>query len=234
MFFKKGSDSVPLKPALYTEKIILTSLLDNTYPPGSALPNEKELSKEIGVTRTTLRETLQRLSAQGWITIRHGKSTIVNNYLQTGGLKILSTAVKYANNLPEKLIIDLLEFRYGVMPNIVSLAVTNAPDILLNYLKKASILKNDAKSYIDYDWGLQQMFVTNSGNSVYSFIFNDFTSLFKILAMEYFDLQKSRDASSDYYQKLYHAIKHNRGEIEEIVKKAMNDSIEIWRGLKDE
>ena len=234
MLFKKKNSAIPLKPALYTEKIILTSILDNIYPPGSVLPNEKELSDEIGVTRTTLRETLQRLSAQGWITIRHGKSTVVNNYLQTGGLKILSTAVKHANNLPEKLIIDLLEFRYGVMPNIVSLAVTNAPDVVLNYLKKASILKNDAKSYTDYDWGLQQMFVTNSGNSVYSFIFNDFTFLFKILAMEYFDLQKSRDASSDYYQKLYHAIKHNGEEIEEIVKKAMNDSIEIWKGLKDE
>ena len=224
---------MPLKPAQYTEEIILTSILDNTFLPGSALPNEKEFSNKIGVTRTTLRETLQRLSAQGWITIRHGKPTIVNDYLNTGGLKILSLAVKYANNLPESFIIDLLEFRYAIMPNIVKLAVENTPEIVLNHLKKTSKLKNDAKSYTDYDWSLQQMFVTNSGNSIYSFIFNDFTSLFKILAMKYFDLQKSREASSDYYQKLDYAIKNNSEKIEEIVKKSMNDSIGIWRELKN-
>ncbi len=44
-------------------------LLDGTYAPGAALPNERSLANEIGVTRPTLCEMLQRLANEGWITI---------------------------------------------------------------------------------------------------------------------------------------------------------------------
>ncbi|MGC6744236.1 GntR family transcriptional regulator [Escherichia coli] len=42
--------------------------------PGLFLPAERELSELIGVTRTTLREVLQRLARDGWLTIQHGKA----------------------------------------------------------------------------------------------------------------------------------------------------------------
>ena len=37
------------------------------------LPSERDLADKIGVTRTTLREVLQRLARDGWLTIQHGK-----------------------------------------------------------------------------------------------------------------------------------------------------------------
>lgn len=49
-------------PASFAEKYIVRSIWDNTFPPGSILPAERELSELIGVTRTTLREVLQRLA----------------------------------------------------------------------------------------------------------------------------------------------------------------------------
>ncbi|XPE41305.1 GntR family transcriptional regulator [Shigella flexneri] len=42
-------------------------------------------SQTIGVTRTTLREVLQRLARDGWLTIQHGKPTKVNNFWETSG-----------------------------------------------------------------------------------------------------------------------------------------------------
>ena len=56
------------------------SIWNNRFPPGSILPAERELSELIGVTRTTLREVLQRLARDGWLTIQHGKPTKVNNF----------------------------------------------------------------------------------------------------------------------------------------------------------
>ena len=69
-----------LRPTQYVEKILVTAFLDGTYPTGASLPNERSLAEQIGVTRPTLRETLQRLATEGWIKIRHGKSTVVRNY----------------------------------------------------------------------------------------------------------------------------------------------------------
>ena len=62
-------------PATFAEKYIIESIWNNHFPQGSILPAERELSELIGVTRTTLREVLQRLARDGWLTIQHGKPT---------------------------------------------------------------------------------------------------------------------------------------------------------------
>ncbi|WP_413112033.1 fatty acid metabolism transcriptional regulator FadR [Thaumasiovibrio sp. DFM-14] len=80
-------------PASFAEKYIIESIWNNHFPQGSILPAERELSELIGVTRTTLREVLQRLARDGWLTIQHGKPTRVNDYMQTSGLSILDTLV---------------------------------------------------------------------------------------------------------------------------------------------
>lgn len=78
-------------PASFAEKYIVRSIWENKFPPGSILPAERELSELIGVTRTTLREVLQRLARDGWLKIQHGKPTRVNNFWETSGLNILET-----------------------------------------------------------------------------------------------------------------------------------------------
>ena len=62
-------------PAGFAEEYIIESIWNNRFPAGSILPAERELSELIGVTRTTLREVLQRLARDGWLTIQHGKPT---------------------------------------------------------------------------------------------------------------------------------------------------------------
>ncbi len=47
------------------------------FKPGDKLPGEVELSKELGVSRQTLREATQQLTHEGLLTIRHGAGTFV-------------------------------------------------------------------------------------------------------------------------------------------------------------
>ncbi|WP_412776492.1 FadR/GntR family transcriptional regulator [Thalassospira lucentensis] len=49
-----------------------------TYPPGSKLPTERDLSAKIGVSRTTVREALIALEIAGLIRIRMGAGVFVN------------------------------------------------------------------------------------------------------------------------------------------------------------
>lgn len=46
--------------------------------PGDKLPNEVELSQELGVSRATLREAIRSLCAQGVLEVRRGKGTFVS------------------------------------------------------------------------------------------------------------------------------------------------------------
>jgi GntR family negative regulator for fad regulon and positive regulator of fabA len=219
----------PFRPAEYVEKYLVTSILEGTYPIGAALPNERTLAVQLGVTRPTLRETLRRLASEGWITIHHGKPTIVNDYWQEGGLGLLSTLARYADFLPNGFITHLLEVRLAMLPPLAGRAATYHPQIILNYLKSAQNLTEDAQAFSKFDWKLQMLMARKSQNPVFSLIFNDFASIFKNMAIIYFSNKSARRASREFYRELGKAIKSDKGTVEKTVEKAMERSISIWR-----
>ena len=59
----------PQKPAELTYNRLVQSILDGSLQPNSLLPNERQLAEALGLTRSTLREALQRLSANGLVDI---------------------------------------------------------------------------------------------------------------------------------------------------------------------
>ena len=218
----------PLRPYRHVEKVIVTGILDGTYPIGSVFPNERALSDQLGVTRPTLRETLQRLAKEGWLTIQHGKSTRVNDYWDAGGLSLLSTLAKYGQNLPDGFISHLLEIRLVLLPPAARLAADRQPEVMLNHLGAIDCLDDDPKAYTDYDWNLQTLFARTSGNPVYLLILNDFASVFHLIAKHYFAYEKSRKASLYFYQELASAVSQQSNDIELIVKTAIIESMRIW------
>ncbi len=118
-------------PATFAEKYIIESIWKNHFPQGSILPAERELSELIGVTRTTLREVLQRLARDGWLTIQHGKPTRINDYMETSGLSILDTLVTLEG-------VDV----HGVLENLLA-ARTDISGVYFRYA-----IKNDTPSCI--------------------------------------------------------------------------------------
>ena len=222
----------PLRPAQYVENQIVTSILNGTYPQGSALPNERTLAEKLGVTRQTLRETLHRLSREGWVTIHHGKPTVVNNYWKNGGMGLLSTMSRYSEYLPNGFVTHLLEVRSNLLPIIARLSADSAPEVLLTYLLQAKTLEDKADAFSLYDWELQLLMTSHAKNPIYRLIFNDFSWMFESLALQYFSLKKARKISRSYYLDLYDAIDRGGKDVERVVHSTMEKSIEIWKGLK--
>ncbi|MEH6534483.1 MAG: fatty acid metabolism transcriptional regulator FadR [Photobacterium frigidiphilum] len=110
-------------PATFAEKYIIESIWNGHFPQGSILPAERELSELIGVTRTTLREVLQRLARDGWLTIQHGKPTRVNNYMETSGLSILDTLITLDGQDVQSVLEDLLAARTDISSVFMRYAV---------------------------------------------------------------------------------------------------------------
>ncbi|EPE37857.1 fatty acid metabolism regulator protein [Candidatus Photodesmus katoptron] len=101
-------------PSVFAEKYIVESIWNGRFPPGSILPAERELSELIGVTRTTLREVLQRLARDGWLTIRHGKPTRVNQFMETSSLNILDTLITLDVANVNSIVEDLISVRTSI------------------------------------------------------------------------------------------------------------------------
>jgi DNA-binding FadR family transcriptional regulator len=69
---KKKSLSQQTADRLYTLIVI-----ERRLAPGEKLPNEVDLARELGVSRTTLREALRALAAQGVLESHRGRGTFV-------------------------------------------------------------------------------------------------------------------------------------------------------------
>lgn len=228
------SNEHPLKPSEFAENVLLSGILSNTYPAGSALPSERRFAKEIGVTRPTLRETLQRLSKEGWVTIRHGKPTIVNDFWTEGGMGMLGTMARFAEFLPEGFIDHLLEVRILLLPRCAKNAARERPDVLLAHLDKIKDIDTfDAKQFAVYDWDLQLLYAQYSGNLIMPLLFNDFTIIFHKLAGVYFTFEKARRSSLLYYNELREALSLKQDNIDKIVENIMKQSKEIFQELAD-
>ena len=96
---------------------------EGIYAPGSKLPNENELSGELQVSRTTLREAISFLVAQGVLEIRRGKGTFVcdrTSIRQDIGLSQLESVQVHLQ--------DLFEVRLMIEPNTALLACRRGSD----------------------------------------------------------------------------------------------------------
>ncbi len=65
----------PLADQIY--KMVLQSISDGTYPPGSMLPSENQLAERYQVSRPTIRTAFARLADRGYVIRRRGVGTLV-------------------------------------------------------------------------------------------------------------------------------------------------------------
>ena len=119
------------------------------YAPGSKLPNENELSKALEVSRTTLREAISFLVAQGVLEIRRGKGTFVAEELPAAGMDLSSLTGLRARERAR----DLFEMRLIFEPATVALACQRASmEELQQIQKKAERMEQIAAA--GGDWPL--------------------------------------------------------------------------------
>lgn len=122
---------------------------ERCYAAGSKLPNENELSDALQVSRTTLREAISFLVAQGVLEIRRGKGTFVSEDLPAAGLDLTSLAGMRSRVRAK----DLFEMRLIFEPATVALACQRATDEeLKQILRKAERMERIAAE--GGDWPL--------------------------------------------------------------------------------
>lgn len=220
-------------PAGFAEEYLIESIWNNRFPPGSILPAERELSELIGVTRTTLREVLQRLARDGWLTIKHGKPTKVNNVWETSGLSLLETLVKLEHDSQPQLIDNLLSVRTNIASIFIRSAFRYDPVKSQEVLAQAQQVEDAAESFTELDYSIFRGLAFASGNPIYGLIFNGLKGLYTGVGRYYFSNPEARKLALNFYQHLSQLC-HNKlyDQVMDAVRKYGKDSGAVWHNMQ--
>lgn len=222
-------------PAGFAEEYIVESIWSSRFPPGTILPAERELSELIGVTRTTLREVLQRLARDGWLTIQHGKPTKVNNFWETSGLNILETLARLDEDGISELVDHLLAARTNLSAVFIRGAIKNNPAKVIDILKDYNEIAEDGSAFALYDYQINHDMAFASGNKVYVLMMNGFRGLYSRIGGYYFSNQNSRDLSRNYYKQLMQlAEAGNFDGVAQVIRDYGIESGKIWAEIRSD
>lgn len=223
----------PARPSEYAEAMLVAAILDGDFPPGSQLPGERTLAVQLGVTRPPLREAIQRLARDGWLTVAHGKPTVVNNFWEKGGLNVLGKLVEHRTQLPPDFISNLLEVRLQLAPAYTRAAIARAAPEVARVLASAQSLADTPPSLARFDWHLHQRLTVLSGNPIYTLILNGFQGFYETVAQRYFATSEARELSNQFYRELYRiALAADVDAAETMSRRVMLASLDMWRATE--
>lgn len=220
-------------PAGFAEEYIIESIWNNRFPPGSILPAERELSELIGVTRTTLREVLQRLARDGWLTIQHGKPTKVNNFWETSGLNILETLARLDHDSVPQLIDNLLAVRTNIAAIFIRTALRQHPEKTREVLTQTGVVEDNADAFAKLDYNVFRGLAFASGNPIYGLILNGLKGLYIRVGRYYFSNPEARKLALDFYGRLEVLCSEGLYEqVMDVVRHYGKESGAIWHSMQ--
>lgn len=122
------------------------------YKPGEKLPNERMLAAQMGVSRTTIRETIKALAASGVVEIRRGVGNFVS---ETPGV----SPDPFGFNMEfdkKKLLTDWYQVRAILESEAMELVVQNASDEELQhcedlYNQELQLISADDEGFMQID-----------------------------------------------------------------------------------
>jgi GntR family negative regulator for fad regulon and positive regulator of fabA len=225
-------DSIP-KPAEIAETRLLEAILDGTFPIDSTLPGERDLAAQIGVTRPTLREALQRLARDSWLDIQQGKPTRVRDYWHEGSLAVLAALAQSPQHQSPDFVSYLLEIRLLLAPAYTRQALAQSCSRISELLKQADQLNEDPAAFAQFDWQLHFLLTQLAPNPVFRLLLNSFESLYALMAERYFSFEACRQNSRAFYAALLTCADNcDLNAAETITHETMQASLDLWQRLQ--
>jgi GntR family transcriptional repressor for pyruvate dehydrogenase complex len=99
-------------------------ILEGSLKPGDVLPSERKLAADLGVSRPSLREAIQKLASKGLLSTRHGEGTVVTDRMRA---TFADPWQQMLSGHPA-LQADLLEFRHMLEGEAAALAAQRSTD----------------------------------------------------------------------------------------------------------
>lgn len=147
--------------------------------PGERLPPERELAKQFGTNRTSLREALRALEAQGLVRARQGDGVRVQDFRRHGDISLLPqyfTATGPAEKL--EIIMEMMRIRAVLMPEITTYCIERGKEHHRQELRRlhqelaAADKRQDVVAMAEVELSLYRTIVEAGGSLTYLWVFN--------------------------------------------------------------
>ncbi len=201
----------PIKRVNVSDQVfeqLKTQLLSGNWQPGEKIPSENELSEKFQVSRVTIRQALQRLTALGLLETRFGEGSFVKKAEVGNFMNVLVPHAYLSKNST----LEVLEFRQVVETESAGLAAERATpeDVrqLEEILAEMEQLKEDslafAKADLDFHVAVSRI-TRNSLIITTNSILNDILSV----SMQDIVEQLGFEIGLYYHKKIIEAIAAN-------------------------
>jgi GntR family negative regulator for fad regulon and positive regulator of fabA len=223
------------KPAEIAESRLLEGILSGYFPVNSNLPGERDLAEQLGVTRPTLREALQRLARDGWLDIQHGKPTRVRDYWREGTMAVLSVLAQSPAHQSPDFVTHLLDLRVLLAPAYARQALQAAASEIAGLLEGYARLDDNPAAFARSDWDLHMLLTQRAANPVFRLLLNSFQKLYILMGEQYFAFPECRASSRAFYAELLVCARQGADcDAESLTRRVMEESLALWQKMQKE
>jgi DNA-binding FadR family transcriptional regulator len=176
MALKPDPSSVELatEPAASTQidavfDALVADIVRGTYPPGSRLPAERELSRMLGASRPTLREALRRLDEWNLVSARRGSGIVVRE-MRDWMIEVLPVYLRHGQPGPPvaSLAADMLLLRRLILVELLRALAGRVPPggtrVARAHAEKAWQLRGDGHAFASEDFQIIRALAEAAGS----------------------------------------------------------------------
>jgi GntR family transcriptional repressor for pyruvate dehydrogenase complex len=178
--------------------------------PGAKFPPERELAKEFGVNRASLRQALKVLEIMGVLTQRVGDGT----YLSASAESILKEPLDFLILLDDLTHHELMETRMIVEPELAARAAERATTEDLVSLRRAIAAMENCRTNqerLEADLAFHQCIFRASGNRICHLLFNVIHRTV-LTSMSQLSTRVPLDRPLTFHKRIYAAIQKRNPE----------------------
>jgi GntR family transcriptional repressor for pyruvate dehydrogenase complex len=217
-----------VKRAKIKEQIVVQlrdQIVRGAWPPGSKIPSENELTRQLGVSRVSLREALQNLASLGLLESRQGGGTYVKEY--SG--EILFNPLFPMLALDKTDVLNVLEYRRIVEKGTAALVAQKARTKDIEELEAAyqemMWQKKDAHAFARADLDFHLALARATGNPIVIKV-NDIIRNILSVSMDKIVLSLGVSDGLSYHRRILDAIKaHDAGLAESLMEEHITKTI---------
>lgn len=200
--------------------------------PGEALPPERQLAEQLGVSRTAIREAVSIIAAQGFLDVRHGSGTFANPPELWNNLDPVVLLVKGKSAALH----ELMEVREYVEPTLAQLAAQRATEDDLQALEAALALGDSTEEAAEADLNFHLLIARASGNRVFEIMLHSVADLMREVRRELFMLPATTDQALARHAEVLDRIRAKDAEgafrvMQQHIREANEHSAAILRSL---
>jgi GntR family transcriptional repressor for pyruvate dehydrogenase complex len=200
----------PLQDGLMTEEVVTQvreMIQHGKLRPGDRLPPERELARQLGISRASLRPGLHFLAAIGVLTSRHGSGT----YIASGPPALDSSPLNMLAALHGFTTEKMFEARRLVEVAVAGLAAEHATDdqlrLMAEEVTETYAALNNPQEYLVHDFGFHRAVAAASGNPILATFMEMVADILYQRRCKTIGRSRDLKESVEMHRKIYRAIR---------------------------